>query len=274
MNINTIYCGNSLDVIKKIDTKSIDMCITSPPYWNLRNYESEMQLGQEENPDEYINNLCDIFNEVKRVLKENGTLWVNISDTYNKKCLQNIPSKFAIQMCDRGWKLRNEIIWYKPNAMPCSAKDRFTIDYEKLFMFSLNDKYYFVQQKEPSEDSYNGKRGSSKTRKKMQSAMRDKNIENKIYNERNIRCVWKINTEAYKGEHFATYPKKLIEIPIQAGCPVNGIILDPFIGSGTTAVSAILHNRNYIGIDVNSKYCDLSRKRIIEETTISGEQDV
>ena len=131
--INKILCGDAKKILSELPEKMVDMCVTSPPYYNLRDYEEEFQLGNEKTDAEYISKLCDIFDEVYKVLADNGTLWVNIADTYKNKELLNIPSKFAIEMCNRGWKLRNEIIWYKPNAMPCSAKDRFTIDYEKVF---------------------------------------------------------------------------------------------------------------------------------------------
>lgn len=241
------------------------MCVTSPPYYNLRDYEEESQLGNEKTDAEYIAKLCDIFDEVYKVLADDGTLWVNIADTYKNKELLNIPSKFVIEMCNRGWKLRNEIIWYKPNAMPCSAKDRFTIDYEKVFFFAKDSKYYFEQQKEPSKDSYGGKRGSSKTRKKFQSAMQDTSDVVTVYKERNVRCVWEINTEPFKGNHFATYPTKLVEVPIKSGCPEGGLVLDPFMGSGTTGLVARRLNRNYLGIDLNPEYVELANKRILED---------
>ncbi len=177
--INKIIKGEALQVLKTFPDESIDMVMTSPPYWTLRDYGVDRQLGLESTFQEYINKLCNIFDEVKRVLKKEGTVWVNIGDTYfgsngnnhngtgtgtvkqkagvnrvNKikykniiisKCLIQIPSRFAIEMTNRGWILRNEIIWYKPNAMPSSAKDRFTVDFEKIFFFVKNKRYYFEQ---------------------------------------------------------------------------------------------------------------------------------
>ncbi len=184
MKTNIILQGDALSKLKELPEKSINMCLTSPPYWSLRNYNVKGQLGLEATFQEYIIKLCDTFDEVKKVLKKTGTCWVVIGDTYigsgisrhkgysdpknpkkgkidydepsamkqtiPSKCLAQIPSRFAIEMCNRGWILRSEIIWRKPNAMPQSCKNRFTIDFEKVFMFSKNKKYYFEQQFEES----------------------------------------------------------------------------------------------------------------------------
>lgn len=263
LELNKIYNGDSLEILKKISDKTINMCITSPPYYGLRDYKVENQLGQEETIEKYVNKLCNIFDEVYRVLKDDGTCWVNIADSYLKnKSLNLVTSYFAIEMCKRGWLLRNEIIWQKPNAMPSSARDRFTCDYEKIFFFTKDSRYYFEQQKEDTKDTYGGKRGSSRTRTKMESAMRDKSEIVKVYKNRNVRSVWQVNTQAFKGIHFATYPEKLLDIPIKAGCPENGIILDPFMGSGTTGVVAKRLNRNYIGIELNNEYIHIANERI------------
>ena len=176
---NIILQGDALTKLKELPEKSINMCMTSPPYWALRDYGEDGQLGLEPTFVEYINNLCDIFDEVKKVLRDDGTCWVNLGDTYNSggnyrgkeldknckevyrrkdfegckndpkaqgisaKCLTAIPMRFAIEMVNHGWILRNTIIWHKPNAMPCSAKDRFTVDFEYIFLFSKQKKYYF-----------------------------------------------------------------------------------------------------------------------------------
>lgn len=273
MNLNKIIQGNALDVLKTFDSNSINMCVTSPPYWGLRDYKHNEQLGQESTPEEYINNLCNIFDEVYRVLKSDGTLWVNIGDTYvskkhklsnyKNKSLALIPHLFVIEMCKRGWICRNDIIWHKPNAMPSPVTDRFTVDFEYIFLFVKQEKYYFEQQKEPNKDSYNGKRGSSKTRTKLESAMKgDISDKRKNYEMRNIRTTWSINTKPFKEAHFATYPDDLITTPILAGCPVNGIVLDPFIGSGTTAIVSLSLNRNFIGIELVEDSINIANARI------------
>ena len=262
MQINKIYQGNCLEVLKTFPNECIDMIITSPPYYALRDYGVDGQLGMELTFQEYITKLCDIFDEVKRVLKEDGTCWVVIGDSYGgtadkgnyvdpknplgrnaqsesltknvtPKCSLQIPSRFAIEMTNRGWILRNELIWHKSNAMPSSVKDRFTVDYEKIFFFSKSKKYYFEQQKEPTKDL-----------------------------DRNMRCVWEINTQPFSGSHFATFPEKLVETPIKAGTKKGGIVLDIFIGSGTTGVVAKKLGRNYIGIELNEKYVEMAERRI------------
>ena len=267
MQINKIYQGNSLEVLKAFPNECIDMIITSPPYYALRDYGVDGQLGMESTFQEYITKLCDIFDEVKRVLKEDGTCWVVIGDSYDgnkrgktdlkvseatkyscenlikktqlqNKCLLQIPARFAIEMTNRGWILRNEIIWCKPNVMPSSVKDRFSVDYEKLFFFSKSPKYIFEQQKEP---------------------MKTTDINPLM---RNMRCVWNINTQPFKGHHFATFPEKLVETPIKAGTKKGGIVLDIFMGSGTTGVVAKKLGRNYIGIELNEKYVEMAEKRI------------
>ena len=273
MNLNTIIQGDALEVLKSFESKSINMCMTSPPYWGLRDYKHIGQLGQEATPEEYINNLCNVFDEVYRVLKNDGTLWVNLGDTYinrkhklvnyKSKSLALIPHLFVIEMCKRGWICRNDIIWHKPNAMPSPVKDRFTVDFEYIFLFTKQERYYFEQQKEPNRDSYNGKRGTSKTRIKLESAMRgDISSERKHYEMRNIRTTWSINTKPFKDAHFATYPDELVRVPILAGCPINGIVLDPFIGSGTTALTALELNRYFIGIELVKESIDIANNRI------------
>ena len=271
MEINKIYVGNSLEVLKILDAESIDCVITSPPYWGLRDYGVEEQLGLEKNFHEYIDKLLLIFDEVRRILKPTGTLWVNLGDTYGgsvigatkyQKSLCEIPSRFVIDMIDRGWILRNEIIWHKPNAMPSSVKDRFTVDFEKIFFLVKNKKYYFKQILEPNFDKYKGKRGKIIRRTKLQSAMRKEGAQDYYGKGRNKRTTWSINTRPFKGAHFAVFPPDLVRPMIEAGCPNGGIVLDPFCGSGTTCVVAKEMGRNYIGIDVNPEYVEMAKKRI------------
>lgn len=290
MQLNKIYNGDALDVLKTFPDECVDMVITSPPYWALRDYGAEGQLGLETTFQEYINKLCDIFDEVKRVLKKSGSCWVNLGDAYSgsgkgvggikSKSLLQIPSRFAIGMCNRGWILRNEIIWHKPNAMPQSVRDRFTVDYEKLFFFVKSKKYYFEQQKEPMiTTDTNPPRGSkgvlgqenSGLRKQDQIGRADYTGFNKRYLPpkdlmRNKRSVWSINTKPFKEKHFATYPEELIITPIKACCPENGIVLDPFMGSGTTAVVARSLGLKYVGIELNPDYIKIADKRLAQIT--------
>lgn len=317
--MNEIYTGDVLEVLKTLESNSVDMVITSPPYWALRDYGIEGQLGLEPTFNEYIEKLCIVFDEVKRLLKPEGSCWVNLGDTYsgsnkgvggdkeknkemftfNKKpniketltdkCLVQIPSRFAIAMCDRGWILRNEIIWHKPNAMPSSVADRFTVDYEKLFFFTKNKKYYFKQQKEPMITTDTNPPRSSKgvmgnvnlgLRKQDSVGRSDYTGFNERYVSpkdlmRNKRSVWVIPTQPTKELHFATFPEALIETPIKACCPKGGVVLDPFFGSGTTGIVAKKLGRNYIGIDLNPNYVKIAEKRLaktVEQLSMFDEE--
>ena len=299
---NTVHHGDCLTVLKTFPDEFIDCCVTSPPYWALRDYGCDGQLGLEPTFQEYIDKLCNIFDEVKRVLKKEGTCWVNIGDTYNgnkegktdnkvcdylkntttnlhkkkgdlpDKCLCQIPSRFAIEMTNRGWILRNEIIWYKPNAMPSSVKDRFTVDFEKVFFFVKNKKYWFEQQLEKSIWFEKDKRaitgGITKSGKSITSEGNQYQINKsgsfRKDGNRNKRCVWQIPTKPFKEAHFAVFPPTLVEPMIQAGCPENGIVLDPFMGSGTVAEVALKLNRHFIGIELSPEYCEMAKKRIKE----------
>ena len=300
MLTNKIYQGDALEVLKTFPDECIDMCITSPPYWGLRDYGVEGQLGLEETPEMFINNLCDIFDEVKRVLRPHGSCWVNLGDSYagsgtmgyveeqpkstkglaygkagtpkgiKTKSLIMIPSRFAIEMINRGWILRNEIIWHKPTCMPSSAIDRYTVDFEKLFFFTKKNKYYFKQQLEPLKPL--NRWGGPKIKVPKDTKVDVNNSPYAVsYRERDIqpnpdgrnkRTVWSINPASFKDAHFAVYPPKLIESPIDAGCPDDGVVLDPFFGSGTTAEVALTQDKNWVGIELNSEYIDIAEKRL------------
>lgn len=288
--IDKIIHSDSLEGLRTLDSESVDCVVTSPPYWALRDYGVKGQLGLEATFSEYLEKLWAIFDEVQRVLKPTGTCWVNIGDTYSNsggagsqykrskrreetagmkkygghscdnlpvKCLIQIPSRFAIGMCERGWTLRNELIWHKPNCMPSSTKDRFTVDFEKIFFFVKNKKYYFETQYEKA--TYTDSRKDKGT---MIYNNRNTKCGVSATDKRNKRAVWSICTQAYPEAHFAVYPEKLIEPMIAAGCPVGGVVLDPFMGSGTTAVVALSQKKHYIGIELNEEYIKLAKKRI------------
>jgi DNA modification methylase len=299
--MNKIIQGDALEELKKLESESVNCVITSPPYWALRDYGIENQLGLEPTFQEYINKLCDIFDEVKRVLRKDGTCWVNMGDTYsgnkegktdNKVCdylketttnlhkkkgsipeksLCNIPARFSIEMQNRGWILRNEIVWHKPNCMPSSVKDRFTVDFEKIYFFVRSKKYWFETQYENSiwfdkdKRAITGgitKSGKSVSEEGNQYAINKSGSFNKEQGKRNKRAVWKITTKPYKEAHFATYPEELCETPIKAGCPEKGIVLDPFFGAGTTGLVAQKLNRQWIGIELNENYIKIANKRL------------
>ena len=311
---NTIINGNSLEVLKSLPDNSIDCCVTSPPYYALRDYGCDGQIGLEETPEKYIESLCDVFSEVRRVLTPQGTLWLNIADSYwgggwrnaqfnehsgdiqkgskgtycglslpackgkvgdyKPKDLIGIPWMLAFALRSQGWYLRQDIIWQKPNPMPESVTDRCTKSHEYIFLLSKSQKYYFDYESimEPCADQernnfQSGSRanGINKDRNDNDLGERSKTWKPKTIDNqkvRNKRDVWEVNTKPCKEAHFATYPFELIKPCILAGCPENGIVLDPFMGSGTTAIVARSLNRNYLGVELNPEYIKIAHKRL------------
>ena len=300
-----LFTGNCNDILKSLPSESVQCIITSPPYFNLRDYHVDGQLGQEKTPDEYIANLMEVITACKRVLKNDGCFFLNIADSYNKKTgsLNGVPQKLFTALLDHNWIIRNEIIWYKRNAFMKHEYDRFGPDFEHIYFFVKNRKYKFNTQYEPMKTfeqylkqgfKYNGKatkdyeaegvQNPSKTKKRILEKWA-KQIEfggNKYPNEKGIdgtysgniwkpnpslmrikRCVWDITVKPFKGAHFATFPKDLVEIPIQAATDERDVILDPFMGSGTVGVVASRLYRSFIGIDMNPKYVDLAISRLV-----------
>lgn len=297
LETNIVHVGDNITNLKNIPDTSVDMCVTSPPYYNLRDYNNSGQIGAENTVRDFVDNLVEVFDEIHRILKPTGSCWVNIGDTYDKKRLLQVPSKFEIAMCDRGWQLRNEVIWSKPNPQPISSKDRFWGNHEKFFWFVKDvKKYYFnrdeilVPQAEVSirrmfsknnmnkrkDVNTSDKEGfgiSSVNQDKHYARMREEMGINKEFNYEELirsgKCpmrpefdVWDIPSVTYKGAHFAVYPPELIEKPILSCCPVGGIVVDPFMGSGTTGEVAKLNDRKYIGFELNEEYAILSQERI------------
>jgi len=304
--MNELKHIDALSGLKSLEDESVDCIITSPPYYQLRDYGNDLQIGLESSFQEYIDNLVQVFSEAKRVLKGSGTMFIVIGDTYSgssigmknsnggidvnvrdysfktnlnelpRKSLMQIPSRLAIALQDDGWILRNEIIWHKPNAMPQSVNDRFTIDYEKIFFFVKQRFYYFKQIKEPMKSiDLNPPRGSKGVlispngglRKQDSIGRKDYEGFNKRYSHpvdymRNKRSIWSIPTKGISESHFATYPDELVETLIEAGCASGGLILDPFVGSGTTALVAKRKGYQYIGFDINQKYLNIANKRL------------
>mgnify|MGYP005731698835 FL=1 len=274
LETNIIHVGDNLFHLTNIPDNSVDMCVTSPPYYNLRDYKNSGQIGAENTVKDFVENLCKVFDEIHRILKPTGSCWVNIGDTYDKKRLLQVPSRFEIAMCDRGWHLRNEIIWSKPNPQPISSKDRFWGNHEKFFWFVKDvKKYYFnrdailVPQAEISirrmfsknnmdkRKDFNAisKEGfaiSSNSQDKHYARMREEMGIDKEFNYEELiksgKCptrpefdTWNVPSVTYKGAHFAVYPPELIEKPILSCCPEQGIVIDPFMGSGTTGEVAL-----------------------------------
>lgn len=285
---NTIHCGDSLEVLKTLPDNFANCCITSPPYYALRDYGEQGQIGQEAAPEEYIARLVSVFHEVKRVLTPDGTLWLNIADTYcgtgskgscKPKDLIGIPWLAALALRADGWYLRSSIIWQKGNTMPESCKDRPSRCYEYVFLLTKSKHYYYdwAAIAEPIAPTtaarMKGQRGEhhkyaagipgqGKVQKINAPRRKGTYTDEMISPVRNKRNVWQINTVPYKGGHFAAYPPKLVETCLLAGCPENGIVLDPFFGSGTTGKVAKSLNRRYIGIELNPAYCKLAMQRI------------
>ena len=269
-NINKIICGDAFSILKALDSESIDCCITSPPYWSLRDYKADGQLGREQMYTEYIDKLVEIFEQVKRVLKKTGSCWIVIADSYDKnKSMVGIPERLCISMIDKGWTLRNKIIWWKRNATPSSAKDRFTSDWEYvLFFVKSENNYYFKTQYEPHNPKYDFRYKSPFGGTNNKSGQGAFDYTKARFLKQNPlgrikRCVWDIPVKTYKGAHFAVYPTELVRRPLLASCPEgNGIVLDPFMGSGTTALVALQNARKFIGIELNPDYVKMSLQRV------------
>lgn len=317
MELNKIYEGHSLEILKKIPSNKVNTVITSPPYWGLRDYGVEGQIGLEKSVNEYVEALVDVFREVKRVLKGDGTLWLNLGDAYagsgkgrnangkgnpgknhmqsngqihgivkvpkqveglKPKDLLGLPWRVAFALQADGWYLRQDIIWNKPNAMPESVTDRPTKSHEYVFLLSKQPNYYYDHEaiKEPAIYGTQDVRGSNGALGQLQKQRRiDKargSFSGKFGNEafrairdkRNKRSVWTVSTKPLKEAHFATFPEDLIEPCVLAGCPIDGIVMDPFFGSGTTGLVSLKHSRNFIGIELNPEYIKIAEKRLSE----------
>jgi DNA modification methylase len=298
MILNTIINSDCIEGMRVLPEKSIHTCVTSPPYYGLRDYGEDGQIGLEETPDAYVKRLVEVFREVRRVLKDDGTLWLNLGDSYNgastnrtgqngyndgrtnrtsrfstggvdglkPKDLIGIPWRVAFALQTDGWFLRQDIIWHKPNPMPESVTDRCTKAHEYIFLLSKSGKYYFDNEA-IKEDT--GKEGGAPRlfgAKKQEGTLRhDVGRDFVDDGTRNKRSVWTVTTKPYSGAHFATFPQDLIVDCIKAGCPKDGIVLDPFMGAGTTAVVARKLGRNYIGTELNPDYVAIAEQRLTQE---------
>ena len=278
------------------------MCVTSPPYYGLRDYGGEAsQIGMEQSPEEYIQQLVEVFRLVRDNLTDDGTLWVNIGDSYYNyrsdgnyanqtvsKTRQDLPTKtpvrgnkleglkskdligipwmLAFALRADGWYLRQDIIWHKPNPMPESVKDRCTKAHEYIFLLSKNKNYYYNNEaiKEPAKDWGTRDRSNGKYHNPGSGLVPHSGLT-KSYERKNKRSVWSVTKKPYKGAHFATFPPDLIEPCILAGSEPGDIILDPFMGSGTTAMVAKQHGRYYMGCELHEDYGELIKNRVPEE---------
>lgn len=345
MNSARVLVGGAVDRLRELQDGSVRTCVTSPPYWGLRDYGHDGQIGGESSPSEFVESLCLVFDEVKRVLADDGTCWVNLGDSYagasqsqasnngragygnprertvprmgdglKSKDLVGIPWRFAFAMQDRGWYLRQDIIWAKPNPMPESVTDRCTKSHEYIFLFSKRPKYYFDAEtiKEPlaessiarlaqdvdsqaGSDRANGGRKTNGAMKAVGGARRSQitrggygrgsvpgqhdhggpvEDDSEVPLLRNKRSVWNVSVASFKDAHFAVYPPALITPCVLAGSAEGDTVLDPFSGSGTTGEVALLNGRNYVGVELNPDYARLSEKRISEAVGLFGDVEV
>lgn len=297
-----ILVGDAFEKLAQLPSESVQACITSPPYWGLRDYGVDGQVGLEKTPEEFVNAMRLIFEQVRRVLKPDGTLWLNLGDSYmggnrggnsvaitgrgkdasiiqrskklpglKTKDLVGIPWRVAFALQSDGWYLRQDIIWHKPNPMPESVSDRCTKAHEYIFLLAKSEKYFFDFNaiKEPSTEFLKvGARKRSRVNGVSTEDTKKLGLGNQcaITETRNKRSVWSVTTKSFKGAHFATFPPDLIEPCVLAGTKPGDTILDPFFGAGTTGLVAKKHGRNYIGIELNPAYAEIARARILGAT--------
>jgi DNA modification methylase len=308
-----IMTGDALEKLKLLPDESVHCCVTSPPYYGLRDYGIDNQLGLEGTPLIYVERMVNIFHQVKRVLRSDGTLWLNLGDCYagsggmgswvddkakkgmtiikdynrNKpiqgfkpKDLMGIPWRVAFALQNDGWYLRQDIIWHKPNPMPESVTDRCTKSHEYIFLLSKSKKYFYNTKAVMEEAKYDGRKdtfmkGSPKYSDGFTPVQSGRTIHERGHERwpntkngvrmKNRRDVWHIATRSYPDAHFATFPPELPELCIKAGCPEGGVVLDPFSGAGTSGMVALRFNRDYIGIELNPEYVEISKKRIYND---------
>ena len=310
MKTNIVYQETCLETLKKMPNEFLDCVITSPPYWQLRDYGHKDQWGLEPTFNDYLENLWSMMDEIYRVLKPSGTVWINLGDTYNtisggvrglerakkenrkqsiskkniigqgfqqqkskeikNKCLLLIPHRFAIGCIDRGWIVRNDVIWAKRNGMPESVIDRFSKKHEYFFFMVKSEKYFFdldaIRDKHIWGEKYKRAKGGRHESKGLsesnQYATNAVAYHTNGKNPGDVSDFWDIPTKPSSNEHYASYNDALLRKPILAGCPENGLVYDPFMGTGSTAEVAIRANRNFIGSEINSDYIEICNKRL------------
>jgi len=259
-----ILIGDARQRLAELPAGSARTCVTSPPYFGLRDYGVDGQIGLEETPDAYVAEMVALFREVWRVLADDGTLWLNLGDSFAKeKQLLGIPWRVALALQADGWYLRSDIIWHKPNTMPESVTDRPTKSHEYVFLLSKSPRYYYDHEaiKEPA--IYAGDDRGSRTDARRGTGM---NSMSGVTGEtKNKRDVWTINTKPFRGAHFAVMPEALVEPCVLAGSAEGDTVLDPFTGSGTVAVVANRHGRNFVGTELNADYAEIARERITKD---------
>ena len=307
----SIHKGDARQVLRILPDQSVDCCVTSPPYFGLRDYGNDDQIGLEQTPEKYVEALVDVFRGVRRVLRDDGTAWLNLGDSYcnsngfarasadyqregrnnapsndrnlkylhasgfKTKDLIGIPWRVAFALQADGWYLRQDIIWNKPNPMPESVQDRCTKAHEYIFLLSKSPRYYFDNDaiKEEAQDWGERDRASGKYHNDG-SGLSPRSAFEKSYETKNKRSVWTVSPKPFKEAHFAVYPPELIEPCILAGCPEGGTVLDPFGGSGTTGLVADRFNRNSILVELNDDYVQIAKDRIKQDGGMFGDLEV
>jgi DNA modification methylase len=312
----TILVGDVLQRLSDIPDGSVQCCVTSPPYWGLRDYGQDGQLGLESTPELYVENMVAVFREVRRVLADDGVCWLNLGDSYKPsgngstkkglneryfgrefpsdkqgadeghldrsqfkaeglkpKDLVGIPWRVAFALQADGWWLRQDIIWHKPNPMPESVTDRCTKAHEYLFMLTKSSRYYFDNEaiKVPVKQDWGTRNRKDGKYHNEGSGLTPHCGLEKSYEKANKRSVWSITTKPFKGAHFAVMPEALCEPPILATSRPGDLILDPFTGSGTVAVVALRHGRNFIGTELNPEYAQIAYDRITDDQPMLNE---
>lgn len=329
-----IHIGDSLEILRTLPSDSVHCCVTSPPYWNLRDYKIDGQIGLEKTQAEFIAALVAVFDEVKRVLRADGTCWINMGDSFVNKSLVGMPWKLTLALMGAGWFLRRDIIWNKTNPMPESCLDRPTTAHEYIFLLTKSSTYFYDRDAiaepcvwEGVDGTTNGvtfghgmdaeergrgrikmpdgwathdgghgsfhKEGREKGRLVAKNSFKRANSKRAVAHVghtmgthrpdrkdpvptgfRNKRSVWTFATKPFNEAHFATFPPELPETCIKAGCPVGGMVLDPFFGAGTTGLVADRLQRDCIGIELNPVYAEIARKRIQGESSLFADVQV
>lgn len=329
----TVHVGDALTVLRTLPDASVQCCVTSPPYWGLRDYGVAGQMGLEATPAEFVAGMVAVFDEVRRVLRDDGVLWLNLGDSYandakwggssggkngapasggegfrqrrdtglKAKDLVGIPWRVAFALQEAGWWLRMDCIWGKPNCMPESVRDRPTKSHEYVFLLTKSERYaydadavrttYAESTLQQFDEGYEGKatkdyeaagaHNASDIKRRIVDKQRGHGRRHQGFNDRwdampkdeqcrgaNLRSVWWMSPQPFKGAHFATMPEALAERCILAGCPEGGTVLDPFTGSGTTGVVAVRRGRSFVGIELNPTYAEMARARITAEAPL------
>jgi DNA modification methylase len=281
-----VLVGDVRTRLAELPDGSVQTCITSPPYWGLRDYGQGDQIGLEPTPKEYVAQLVDVFREVRRVLADDGTLWLNLGDSYGAdKQLMGMPWRVAFALQEDGWYLRQDIIWAKPNPMPEGITDRCTKAHEYVFLLSKSPRYRYDRKAvlEPFADKRMGNPGAYKwsyaNDPETGRGVRGLGGPNTKLQEngwnadgavkgRNRRSVWTIPSKPFRGAHFAVMPEALVEPCILAGSSPGDLVLDPFTGSGTVGLVALRHGRDFVGVELNPQYAAMAETRISEDAPL------